>query len=159
MTKNDYPTVFLFVKEEAGGILRQLRFDGRDFSAETLRVFLRQNTGHRLPVKGCMEKFDRLADRMLGTRDAQERVAAIREAEQEAKAETRKRRRTAADFYVKVMKKIAAEGEEFTRKEAERTTKLLEEERTMSEPKKDELRDKLNVLWSLTWQEYRKDAV
>ncbi len=147
----------MFIKEEGEKEPRPIRFDGEDFSMETLRIFLRQQTGHRLAVRGCMEKFDRLADRMLGTSNAKERVSAIREAEAEAKKETKKRRRQAADLYVKVMKKVAAEGEEFTRKEAERTRRLLEEERTMSEGKKEELKEKINILRSLTWQEKRKE--
>ena len=68
MDKKDYPTVILFKRKEGaeGGRMSDMeavRFDNSDYSSETLRVFLRQNTGHRLAVKGCMEKFDRLADK------------------------------------------------------------------------------------------------
>lgn len=55
------------------------------------------------------------------------------------------------------MKKVAAEGEEFTRSEALRTKKLLDEEGTMSESKKEELKEKINILRSLTWWQARED--
>ena len=89
---------------------------------------------------------------MLGSPFAREREEAIRSAEVESAKEVRSKRRSkAAELYVKVMKKVAAEGEGFTRREANRTKKMLEGSAEMSEGKKEELREKVNVLRSITW--------
>ncbi len=93
---------------------------------------------------------------MLMTADSKERVSAIREAESLSKSETNKRRAKAAQLYVKVMKKVAAEGEEFTRAEMDRTNRMVEDEGAMSQAKRDELKDKINVIRSITWQAKRE---
>ena len=56
-----------------------------------------------------------------------------------------------AENYVKIMKKIKADGMPFVPKETERTKKMMDGK--MSDAKKKELQEKINVLRSFTKQD------
>ena len=45
------------------------RFDD-EFTANDLKNFVRQKTGIYLPLPGCLEDFDILADKLMTTSDA-----------------------------------------------------------------------------------------
>ena len=80
----------LFKRE--GDKVEEFRFspdkdDKEEFNAESLKAFLRQKTGIYLPLAGCLENMDKLAEKALNAKgDAREKV--VKEAEaQAAKAE------------------------------------------------------------------------
>ena len=55
-------------------------------------------------------------------------------------------RRKRADMYVKILRKLATEGDGFAQKETERTKKMLEGK--ITDAKKTELKEKINILRS-----------
>ncbi len=125
------------------------RFDGDgEFTAANLKSFLRQKTGVYLPLAGCIESMDLLAAKMVEA--GADADGLVKEAEAEAAKVPEKNKRR-ADIYVKIMRKIAAEGTGFAEKEAARTKKLLEGK--ITEAKKTELQEKLNILRSFAAQQ------
>jgi len=122
----------------------------KDFKAENIKSFLRQHTGIYLPLAGCIESLDEMADRLLATEDKKEWEKILKEAETEAAkvgAEGEKQKKR-ADLYVKIIKKIISDGLSFAEKEVERTKKLLEGR--ITDTKKAELGEKINILRSFS---------
>jgi len=150
--KDDYPVVLAF-KRNADGQVEQARFrpaSDKEFKAEGIKSFLRQHTGIYLPLAGCIESLDALADKILATQDKDMWAKIMKEAEAEAAklgGEGEKQRKR-ADLYVKIMKKIISDGLGFAEKESARTKKLLEGK--ITEAKKAELGEKINILRSFT---------
>jgi hypothetical protein len=150
VVKDDYPAVMMFVNKE-GRDREEFKFVG-EFKNENLKNFLRQNTGIYMPLLGCIEEYDHLADKIVNGEDA---AKVLKEAEKmagELKDDDNNKRR--ADTYVKILKKIKSDGIEFVAKETERTKKMLEGK--ISETKKKELQEKVNVLRSFTKQDDKK---
>ena len=54
------------------------RFDD-EFTANDLKNFVRQKTGIYLPLPGCLEDFDILADKLMTTSDAGKNIELIHE--------------------------------------------------------------------------------
>ncbi len=153
--KDDYPAVMLFKKAEDGDDVEEFKFSGQDFSAANLKNFLRQKTGVYLPLAGCIESMDSVADKMLGA-DKKEWDSILKEAEAEA-AKVPEKSRKRAETYVKIIKKMISDGEDFVKKETERTKKLLDGK--ITEAKKTELQEKVNILRSFTRTGVQKDEL
>ena len=74
--KEDYPVVMMFVQKE-GADREEFKFVG-EFKNENLKSFIRQNTGIYLPLIGCIEEFDHVADKVVNGGDV---AKALKEAE------------------------------------------------------------------------------
>ncbi len=149
--KDEYPVVMIFIRQKEGEPEAH-RFAG-EFNSESLKSFLRQHTGVYLPLQGCLEQFDRFADRLLEAKGDQ-RAQVVKEAEQAVKELKDEKKKKRAELYVKIMNKIVGDYE-FVTKESERTKKLLEGK--LTEAKKTELQEKINVLRSFTRQPEKTD--
>jgi endoplasmic reticulum protein 29 len=154
--KDDFPVILAFKRTGAGPAdykIESARFkpeSDKEFKAENIKSFLRHHTGIYLPLAGCIESLDGLADRILATDDKKEWEKVVKEAESEAAkvgAEGEKQKKR-ADLYVKIMKKIVSDGLSFIEKETARTNKLMEGK--ITEAKKGELAEKVNILRSFT---------
>merc|ERR1712106_505837 len=121
LTKDDYPTAFLFVKN-AEGKVDSFRFVG-EFSASKLKNFIRQKSGIYLPLPGCIEEFDLLVDKLLRAAK-QDRKKVLREAEDLWDKVHGPKMHKRADIYVKIMKKIVDTDISFVKKEEERLKKI-----------------------------------
>ena len=75
--KDDYPVVMMFVQKE-GQEREEFKFVG-EFKNENLKSFIRQNTGIYLPLAGCIEEFDHMADKIVNGGDG---VKGLKEAEE-----------------------------------------------------------------------------
>ncbi len=154
--KDDYPAVMLFKRAKDGSDeVEEFQFAGEDFTAANLKNFLRQKTGVYLPLAGCIESLDAVADRMLGA-DKKDWEKMAKEAEEEA-AKVPEKSRKRAETYVKIVRKIISDGEEFVKKETDRTKKLLDGK--ITEAKRTELQEKINILRSFTRVEEKKDEL
>ena len=78
IVKDDYPVVMMFVQKE-GQEREEFKFVG-EFKNENLKSFIRQNTGIYLPLAGCIEEFDHMADKIVNGGDV---AAVLKEAEAE----------------------------------------------------------------------------
>ncbi len=143
--KEEYPAVMVFIRKKEGEPEAH-RFAG-EFNSESLKSFLRQHTGVYLPLQGCLEMFDRFADRLLEAK-GDERALVVKEAETAAK-ELRDKKKKRAELYLKIMKKILND-DDFIAKETVRTKKLLQGK--LTDAKKTELQEKINVLTSFSKQ-------
>ncbi len=136
----------MFVNKE-GSEREEFKFVG-EFKNENLKSFIRQNTGIYMPLTGCIEEFDHLADKIVNGADA---AKVLKEAETQLGKTKEEKQKKRAENYVKIIKKIKADGLGFVEKETERTKKMLDEK--ISEAKKKELQEKVNVLRSFTKQD------
>jgi len=152
LTKDDYPTAFLFVKN-AEGKVDSFRFVG-DFSAEKLKNFIRQKSGIYLPLPGCIEEFDLLVDKLLRAA-SQDQKKVLREAEDLWDKIHGPKMHKRADIYVKIMKKIVDTDISFVKKEEERLKKISAGK--IKPEKKEEMEERLNILKSFSLQEGKEE--
>ena len=64
--KDDYPVAVLFTKNE--GRIEHVKYAGK-FKVEYLKTFVRKHSGIYMPLIGCIEEFDVLADELLAASD------------------------------------------------------------------------------------------
>jgi len=146
ITKDDFPAAILFRPGPAGQ-LEQFRFPGK-LKADELKSFVKEKVGIHLPMPGCLEEFDELALQLVvASKEEQQKL--ITQAETLAsKVEGEKQKRRAA-VYVRVMKRVAAEGESWADKEGERVSGILAASTSKITPdKKEEMQERLNILRS-----------
>jgi len=143
--KDDYPVAVVFTKGEAGE-MKHVKFTGK-FKAEDLKTFVRKESGVYLPLIGCIEEFDKLADELLAA-PAKARSEVVKRAEDAwDKAEGLKNQKR-AEIYVKIMRKVADLGVEFIKTEDARVKKVMDGK--VSKEKKEELEERLNILKSFS---------
>jgi endoplasmic reticulum protein 29 len=142
VTKEEYPTVILFVKNNQEGSLNHYKF-AQDFTAENLKNFIKENSGVRLPLQGCIEQFDVLADEFLASSKT-EKETVIRSAGASAKGfESPDKEK--AETYVKIMRKLMTDAD-FLAKEETRLNKVLAGK--LTKEKKASMEERLNILKS-----------
>merc|ERR1711973_788682 len=126
--KEDYPAAILFIRGEEEGTMEHIKFKGK-FTAEELKGFVRKNSGIYMPLVGCIEELDKLAEEVWD----------------QAKGEKAQKR---AEIYVKIMRKIEEVGEGFIEKEEARVAKILKGK--VSKEKKEEMEERVNILKSFS---------
>jgi len=144
--KEDYPAAILFIRGKEEGTMEHIKFKGK-FTAEELKGFVRKNSGIYMPLVGCSEELDKLADELLAAKKS-EMGEVIKKAEavwDQAKGEKAQKR---AEIYVKIMRKIEEVGEGFIAKEETRVKKILTGK--VNKEKKEELEERVNILKSFS---------
>ena len=155
--KEDYPAVILFMRGEAGSA-EHVKFTG-EFTAENLKAFVRKQSGIYMPLVGCIEEFDKLADELLETELA-DRSRVVKKAEALWDVAEGAKSRKRAEVYVKIMRKVvdlAAQGDGFIKTEEARVKKILSGK--ISKEKKEELEERLNILKSFKAVTSNKDEL
>ena len=103
-----------------------------------------------MPMPGCLEEFDRLADRLMSATTPGDKGKVMAEAEKaliDLTADEPDKAKK-AEIYVKIMRKVSSEGEAFATSEIERIKKILEGK--LSSTKKQQMEQRINVLRSFT---------
>jgi len=156
VVKEDYPVVILFV-QDADGRIHDHRF-ADEFKEDNLKGFVRQKSGLYLPLPGCLEDFDNLADGLMTTaQDAGAKGQIIVQAEKAREKLKSDEQSKKADIYIKVMHKVVSEGEGFITKEIDRVQKVMAGK--VSESKKKQLEHRINILKSFARQKSTKDEL
>lgn len=149
VTKEEFPALFIFFKNEKTGQVEHHRFtDNDDFKADTIKTFIRQKTGVYLPLPGCLEAFDIIANKLMTATTAGEKGKVMAEAEKallDISAENANKAK--ADIYVKIMRKIVKEGDDFAQTEMKRVQKVLKDGK-VSDAKKKSMEQRVNVIRS-----------
>jgi endoplasmic reticulum protein 29 len=158
--KEDFPVLFVFHKNKQTGELEHHRFtDDDDFKANTIKTFIRQKTGIYLPLPGCIEEFDTLATGLLTAENPGEKGKVMAEAEKAFLAiATESTKKAKADIYIKIMRKVVKEGNEFAEKEMKRVKKVLKEGK-IADAKKEGMEKRINVLRSFIPHDTVKDEL
>lgn len=161
--KETFPVVVLFVKDDKTNKINEFKFPKEeDFKADNLKAFIKKHSGIYMPLPGCLEQFDKLADRLVSAAGPGEKGKVMAEAEkalidlQGDDADKAKK----AEVYVKIMRKVASEGEAFANAETERIKKVLEGK--LSPTKKTQMEQRINILKSFirrTTEEVKKDEL
>ncbi|XP_023348271.1 endoplasmic reticulum resident protein 29, partial [Eurytemora carolleeae] len=142
ITKDDYPTVILFVKNNQEGSIDQHRFKD-DFTAENLKNFIKNKSGVRLPLQGCIEQYDIFADNFVKASPS-EKEKIIKSAEIGA-TDFESPDLERAQTYIKIMRKLVSD-QDFLPKEEKRLNKLLTGK--LNKDKKANIEERLNILKS-----------
>ncbi|XP_066967524.1 endoplasmic reticulum resident protein 29 [Macrobrachium rosenbergii] len=146
VVKDDFPVVKLFV----AGKEDPIDFDG-EFNEENLKMFIRRHSEIYIGLEGCLEVFDRIADKFMVSENVKERKELLREAEDEWDKIKSPSDRPIAETYVKVMRRVLEKGNEFISTETSRVNGLMAEK--LTKEKKDEMQGKLNILKSFARDE------
>lgn len=107
-----------------------------------------------MPLPGCIEELDILADKLMTTTDAGSKGKIIIEAEK-ARDKLKEEKAKKADIYIKLMHKIVSDGDSFIDKEMERVKKVSEGK--VSESKKKQLEERINILKSFSRQKSKDE--
>merc|ERR1719273_713752 len=158
--KEDFPVLFVFHKNKQTGEVEHHRFtDEDDFKADTIKTFIRQKAGIYLPLPGCIEEFDNFANRLLTATNAGEKGKVMAEAEKALLAiPSESINKAKADIYIKIMRKIVKEGNEFADNEIKRVKKILKDGK-IADAKKDLMEKRINVLRSFIQHDGVKDEL
>merc|ERR1712179_12571 len=151
--KEDYPVAILFTKGEDGEV-KHVKYTGK-FEVANLKAFVRKHSGIYMTLVGCIEAFDKLADKLLTATSTDEKQEVLKLAEiswDEAEGPKNQKR---AEIYVKIMRKIVEVGESFIQPEEARVKKLMAGK--VSKAKKEELEERLNILHSFSSQAESKE--
>lgn len=139
--KDDLPAIKLFTKNK-----QVVEFSkDRDWSLDTLRNFLRDNTNIFIGLPGCLEEFDKLAASFSKHKNSDETIQIAQDLLKNLENEVDQ---NSARFYIIVMEKIKENGTEFLESETKRLTKVIEAK--ISDIKKQELSRRINILRSFS---------
>uniref|UniRef100_A0A2P2I7L7 Endoplasmic reticulum resident protein 29 n=1 Tax=Hirondellea gigas TaxID=1518452 RepID=A0A2P2I7L7_9CRUS len=148
INKEKYPVVKLFLQ----GNETPIDFDGKDFTEDGLRYFLRKNSDVYISHQDCLEAFDRIVDKFLLEKDYDQRKLLLAQAETESKLVKTPEDKTSAEIYLKVLSKILEKGNDFAKTEKNRVQNIMTKERLTDEKKKT-MQTKLNILKSFSHDE------
>ena len=142
--KENFPAVILFVKNHDKGTFDHHKFEEEEFTAENILSFLKHKAGVYLPLKGCIEELDILAEKfVLATEDTKNDI--VRSTEEMIKMFDPALSRS-VEIYLKLMRKLIADGPGFLAKEEARLKKVVAGK--LSNEKKMEIEDRMNILKS-----------
>lgn len=141
-TVDDYPVVMLFKKGEKTPV----KFSG-SVKADALARFVKTEGGVWIGLPGCLESFDKLAERFTA---AQDKKAILQEAEKAAESVVQPDQQRSVKYYMSVMKKIIEKGDAatFIKGEMERLETLLDSK--ITDEKKEQFGQRLNILPSFS---------
>lgn len=146
--KDDYPVVKLFL----GRTDQHTEFDGKEFTEDNLRIFLRKNSDVYISYQDCLQNFDKFVDKFLKTKDPSEKKKIMEDARKAAKILKSPEDKISADIYVILMSKILEKGSEFVQQETNRVQGLMGKQK-LTEEKKKSMQTKLNILKSFRHDE------
>ncbi|VEN62140.1 unnamed protein product [Callosobruchus maculatus] len=141
--KNDLPALRLFVQGEDEPFVFEKHMP---WNEENLKKFIRDHTNIYLGLPGCLEAFDKLAEKFMESKD---KKTIYKEAEMEANKLKNEREKTTAKTYLKFMEKVQNTSSTFVTLEIKRLEKIINEGK-VSQKKKDEISRKLNILKSFS---------
>ncbi|CAG5135366.1 unnamed protein product [Candidula unifasciata] len=140
ITKEKFPAYRLFLD---GQTQAPAVFTGNAESADDVKNFVIRESGLWLGRPGCLEQFDKLVKEFLKA-GADQRTAVLEKAELAVQQLTQESEKSAADVYIKTMKKVLEKGDSFIESEVLRVEKLRSGK--VSDKKKEQLNDRLNIL-------------
>lgn len=143
-----FPAVLLFLQGKSEPI-PFLPEKENDFTADSIKRFIKIKSGVYLGLPGCVEQLDRLAEefRTAGEKDRKEILNKAKVFE-ETLPETQ---RAAAKVYVKTMERILERGDVFVQTEQTRIDGILKGK--LSNEKKRTMEEKRNILHSFLYRD------
>uniref|UniRef100_A0A336M7D9 CSON012906 protein n=1 Tax=Culicoides sonorensis TaxID=179676 RepID=A0A336M7D9_CULSO len=145
-----FPVIKLFDKNN---LEKPIEFTDTEFTADSIRKFVRQNSDIYIGLAGCVREFDELARRFaleFDTKDAPKTI--LEETKKLADDYRGKKEDYAAKIYIAYMDRIIERGGlTFVLAEKQRLKKVLEGK--VSDAKKEDLKKRLNILESFTLPE------
>ncbi|XP_050502485.1 protein windbeutel [Diabrotica virgifera virgifera] len=142
-SKEDLPALRLFVQgeDEPFAFHKNMLWNN-----ENLKKFIVDHTNIYLGLPGCLETFDKLANKFSKAND---KDSVLKEAEKAVAKLDTDRERDIAKTYIKFMKKTIEAGDTFINQEQKRLNKIVSEGK-VNEKKKRELSNRLNILKSFS---------
>lgn len=122
-----------------------------------MQRFVSSSSGLWIGLPGCLEAFDSLAKRFVGTSSSSDRKEILRQSEDEWDKVSLASERKSAEVYVKVMRKMLEKGDSFLQSEVSRVETLRKG--NLAQEKKDEMDRRLNILMSFQTTDSKTDEL
>ncbi|XP_002736824.1 endoplasmic reticulum resident protein 29-like [Saccoglossus kowalevskii] len=149
--EEDFPQYRLFL---GGKLDDPIKYYG-DIKSDDIMAFVKENSGLWIGLQGCLENFDKMAVKFMGAEEA-ERKTVLSDAEKEVE-NLKGNEKASAEIYVKTMKKVLEIGDHFVENEIVRV-KTLQNKKVKAE-KKEQFKDRLNILYSFRAKPGGKDEL
>ncbi|XP_063700797.1 protein windbeutel [Culicoides brevitarsis] len=145
-----FPVIKLFDRQNVDN---PIEFSDAEWTADTIRKFVRQNSNLYIGLAGCVREFDDLARRFAVEFDSESaRQSILEESKQLATTFEGKKEDYVAKIYIAYMERIIERGGlTFVQAEKQRLKKVLEGK--VSDTKKEDLKKRLNILESFVLHE------
>jgi len=143
----DLPKIVLLRKND---LENPIVFTDEEFTSDSYRRFVRQNTDLYLGLAGCIQALDEMAANFVGL-SAEEQKKILENADKLVKPYEGGKDEQMAKVYLSFMSRLADRGATFVDAEKQRLKKILNG--SLSDAKKDDLRRRMNVLESFVTPE------
>lgn len=143
----DFPVLKLFI----AGKSEPITFTNQEFTADNIKKFIRSNSEVYVGLHGCIDEFDKFAEKFAKTDDEGKKRDILKEAEDALTNINEKLNKKAAEVYVKTMQKSLEKGNEFILKEIKRVENLAKGK--VSTEKKEQMQQRINILQSFVHEE------
>jgi endoplasmic reticulum protein 29 len=153
--KDDFPALKLFLN---GKVDNPITYTDKDFKADNIKNFLKQKSGIKILLEGCLEQFDAIAEKFGSESASKEQLnKLLTDAKTKANGLTKENEKKSANIYVKIMEKVIERGVIFFESEKERVKNILSGK--VSDAKKKELQGRLNIIESFILPKAEKDEL
>lgn len=126
-----------------------------EFTADSYRRFVKQNTNLQIGLAGCIAEFDELAQRLISNLAKTEAAKKIsEEAEKLLTTYAGKKEESVAKYYVTYINRTLEKGAIFVDAEKQRLKKILNGK--ITDAKKNDLKTRLNILESFSVTDEQK---
>ncbi|KAL5017383.1 hypothetical protein ScPMuIL_006972 [Solemya velum] len=139
--KEQFPVYKLFLQTHTDPI----DYPGDVKVADDIKKFIMRESGLWLGLPACLEDYDKVISKFFKA-NGKDREAILAQAEADAAKIEDETQKASADMYIKTLKKVLEKGDEFVESEIKRVEKLKDGK--VSDKKKEQLRDRLNILTS-----------
>ncbi|XP_075236775.1 endoplasmic reticulum protein 29-like protein wbl isoform X2 [Lycorma delicatula] len=102
--KDDFPVVKLFIQGKEEPFTFSPKNDN-EFTEENIKEFIRSKSNVYIGLQGCIEEFDRIAEKFINEKTVDGRNELLKEAENLLNKSKSDRQKKNAEVYIKYMKK------------------------------------------------------
>ncbi|XP_070573455.1 endoplasmic reticulum resident protein 29-like [Ptychodera flava] len=149
--ESDFPKYKLFIQEQE----KEIDYEG-DIKANDILSFVKVQSGLWVGLQGCIEEYDKIAAKFMATGEDSERKKMVSEIEKEIEQVTGDKK-ARAEIYMKTMKKVLQKGNGFIESEITRVQTL--QDKKVKEEKKEQFKERLNILNSFRLPTESKDEL
>jgi hypothetical protein len=125
------------------------------FQIQELTHWVGQHSSLTYQMPGTLQAFDALAAQFLAA-EGDAREAVVVQAQEQLENEQDEGSKAAAEYYVKVMAKVSANGFKWVTNEAQRQTRLLDDASKLTKAGRRKIEHQLNIL--AVWAHSHADA-
>ena len=144
INKDDFPVFMIFKSDDLKNPIRLPK--EAEFKADSIKHFIKKNSGIRILLDNCIAKLDELAENfMKDSLKKEDREKILKNAKAEVK-NVKEEMKKSGDIYLKLMERVIERGVKFIESEHERVKNVMSGK--ISDAKKKDMEGRLNILQS-----------